>query len=322
MPAESRHRVAVLVLPGVLPLDFGIAVQTFQPDPHYAMAVCADPAAQPIRSTGFGIAPDHGLRAVRTADTVIVPGYADPEQQIHDSTLRALQQAHTSGKRLVSICTGAFALAATGILDGRPATTHWRHADLLQRRHPEVKVNSDALFVDDGDILTSAGVTAGIDLCLHIIRNDRGAAEANARARMLVAPPRREGGQSQFIQQLRPDERAAGLASTRQWMLANLAQPLALDSMARHAHMSRRSFVRRFRQETATSPLAWLTSARLDYARELLETTTVAVDRIGSLTGLGSPAATRATFQRHLGTSPQSYRKLFTHNGTDRLARR
>jgi transcriptional regulator GlxA family with amidase domain len=204
-------------------------------------------------------------------------------------------------------------LAAAGLLEGRPATTHWRWTDELQRRHPEVEVLPNRLFVDDGDILTSAGVTAGIDLCLHLIRRDHGAAAANTRARALVAPPQRQGGQAQFVERLRPAATGDELGPLRDWMVENLALPLDLDTLARRAHMSRRTLTRRFRQETGVPPMSWLADARLDRARELLETTTEPIENIGRLTGLGAPASVRAAFHRRIGTSPQQYRSTFAH---------
>ncbi|WP_405008212.1 helix-turn-helix domain-containing protein [Kitasatospora purpeofusca] len=305
------HRIAVLALPGVLLLDLGIPVQTFGPDPHYRVTVCTDPAAGPVLADGVGLATPAGLEALRDADTVVVPGYQDPEAPVPATALAALRSAHARGARLVSICTGAFTLAAAGLLDGRPATTHWRDAAALQRRYPRIDVRPNLLFVDDGDILTSAGVTAGVDLCLHIIRRDHGAAAANARARALVAPPQRPGGQAQFVERLRPDTRGDELAAVRAWMLDNLALRQSVDELARRAHMSRRTFIRRFQQETDSSPTAWLTAARLDWARELLETTPTPVEQVARLSGLGSPAAFRATFHRHLGTSPAEYRATF-----------
>ncbi|WP_406451346.1 DJ-1/PfpI family protein [Streptomyces sp. NBC_01622] len=314
MRTTSRHRVAVLALPGVLALDFGIPVQTFGEDPHYDVTVCTDPAAGPIRgSGGFELTASTGLEALDDVDTVVVPGYEIPDAAVPGSVLRSLRAVHARGGRIVSICTGAFALAAAGLLDGRPATTHWQEAGRLQRLYPRISVVPNRLFVDDSDILTSAGVTAGIDLCLHIIRRDHGAAAANTRARALVAPPQRAGGQAQFIERLRPATSGTELAPVRDWALANLADHHTLDTLAQRAHMSRRTFVRRFREETGTSPLAWLTGARIDWARELLETTTVTIEQIGHLSGLGGPAALRATFHRYLGTSPQQYRTLFQH---------
>ncbi len=196
------------------------------------------------------------------ADTVIVPGYEDLDATLSAAVLDALRLAHGRGARLVSICTGAFAVAAAGLLDGRPATTHWLWTDELQRRHPLVEVLPNRLFVDDGDILTSAGMTTGIDLCLHLIRRDHGAAAANSAARVLVAPPQRQGGQAQFVERLRAEVTGDQLGPLRDWMLENLALPLDLDTLAGRAHMSRRTLTRRFREETGVAPMAWLTDAR------------------------------------------------------------
>jgi transcriptional regulator GlxA family with amidase domain len=317
MMSADGHRVAVLALPGVLALDLGIPVQAFGNDPRYQVTVCADPSAGPVRSGGFTVTADTGLEALEDAGTVIVPGYANCAVPPSAAVLAALRAARARGARMVSICSGAFALAAAGLLDGRPATTHWQVAGLLRRGYPRIEVLPDRLFVDDGDILTSAGVTAGVDLCLHIIRADYGAAAANDRARALVAPPRRDGGQAQFVDRCLPPASGEDLAAVRDWMLGHLGDHQALDELARRAHMSRRTFIRHFQRETGTSPMAWLTSARVDWARDLLETTAVPVERIGRVTGLGSPAAIRATFHRDLGTSPQQYRALFSHHPGD-----
>ena len=244
---------------------------------------------------------------------MIVPGYEDVDITVSAAVLDALRVARVSGVRLVSICTGAFALAAAGLLDGRPATTHWRWTRELQARYPSVEVLPNRLFVDDGDILTSAGVTAGTDLCLHLIRRDHGAAAANTRARALVAPPQRQGGQAQYVERLLPEASNHDLGPLRDWMLENLALPHDLDTLAGRAHMSRRSLTRRFREETGLSPMRWLADARIDRARELLETTAEPIENIGRLTGLGAPASVRAAFHRHIGTSPQEYRALFGH---------
>ncbi|MET8544001.1 helix-turn-helix domain-containing protein [Kitasatospora sp. NPDC004799] len=311
MSVIEGHRVAVLALPGVLPIDLGIPVQTFGSGPQYRVAVCADPAAGPVHSGGFTVAAPAGLEALEEAGTVVVPGYLDPEQPPPAAALAGIRAAHERGARLVSICTGAFALAAAGLLDGRPATTHWQNAADLQRRYPRIDVRPNLLYVDDGDVLTSAGVTAGVDLCLHVVRRDFGAAAANARARLLVAPPQRPGGQAQFIERFRPPARGEGLAAVRAWMLEHLARRQSVDELARRAHMSRRTFIRRFQQETDTSPMAWLTAARIDWARELLETTATPVEQVARLSGLGSPAAFRAAFHRHVGTAPADYRATF-----------
>ena len=311
MPRTPAHRVAVLALPGVLALELGTAAQIFGRDAHYDLTVCAEGRAVSTPSSGFTISTSAGLEALRRAETVIVPGYEDVNASVSTAVADALRAAHERGARLVSICSGAFALAAAGLLDGRPATTHWRWTAELQRRYPRVDVLPNRLFVDDGDILTSAGVTAGIDLCLHLIRRDHGAAAANTRARALVAPPLRQGGQAQFIERLRPDASGHQLAPLRDWMLEHLALPLDLDTLAEQAHMSRRTLTRRFREETGLAPMAWLAEARLDRARELLETTAEPVESIGRLTGLGAPASVRAAFHRRIGTSPNEYRALF-----------
>jgi transcriptional regulator GlxA family with amidase domain len=313
MQSASPHRVAVVVLPGVIPLEFGTAAQVFGRDPHYDVALCAEGRTAAVAGYGFSINTSAGLGGLRRAQTVIVPGYDNVDSTVSAAVLDALRAAHARGARVVSICTGAFALAAAGLLEGRPATTHWRWTDELQRRHPEVEVLPNRLFVDDGDILTSAGVTAGIDLCLHLIRRDHGAAAANTRARALVAPPQRQGGQAQFVERLRPAATGDELGPLRDWMVENLALPLDLDTLARRAHMSRRTLTRRFRQETGVPPMSWLADARLDRARELLETTTEPIENIGRLTGLGAPASVRAAFHRRIGTSPQQYRSTFAH---------
>jgi transcriptional regulator GlxA family with amidase domain len=311
MASPRRHRVAVLVLPSVIPLELGTATEVFGRDPHYELTVCAEGQLASAPNCGLTITTAAGLEGLKRAQTVIVPGYDAVDATVSTAVLDALRVAHRRGARLVSICTGAFALAAAGLLDGRPATTHWRWTEELQRRHPLVQVLPNRLFVDDGDILTSAGITAGVDLCLHLIRRDHGAAAANTRARALVAPPQRQGGQAQFIERLRPHANGDQLGPLRDWMLQNLALSLDLDTLAAHAHMSRRTLTRRFRDETGVAPMAWLTDARIDRARELLEATAEPVENIGRLTGLGAPASVRAAFHRRIGTSPQQYRALF-----------
>jgi transcriptional regulator GlxA family with amidase domain len=311
MMNDRPHRVAVLALPAVLPLELGTAAQIFGRDPHYRLTVCAEGRSASLPESGLTVNTSAGLEALKRADTAIIPGYEDIDAPISAQVLDAIRAAHARGARLVSICTGAFALAATGLLDDRPATTHWRWTAELQTRYPEVDVLPNRLFVDDGEILTSAGVTAGIDLCLHLIRRDFGSAAANTRARGLVAPPQRQGGQAQFIERLMPHATGEQLGSLREWMLENLARPLDLGTLAMRAHMSRRTLSRRFREETGVSPMAWLADARIDRAREILETTTEPVENIGRLTGLGAPASVRAAFHRRIGISPREYRAVF-----------
>jgi transcriptional regulator GlxA family with amidase domain len=312
MTPKRPHRVAVLGLPSLIPLELGIATEVFGREPHYDVTVCAEGGV--ARGVGgITVTTSAGLNVLREADTVIVPGYEELDATLSAAVLDALRLAHGRGARLVSICTGAFAVAAAGLLDGRHATTHWLWTDELQRRHPLVEVLPNRLFVDDGDILTSAGMTTGIDLCLHLIRRDHGAAAANSAARVLVAPPQRQGGQAQFVERLRAEATGDQLGPLRDWMLENLALPLDLDTLAERAHMSRRTLTRRFREETAVAPMAWLTDARIDRARVLLETTTEPIENIGRLTGLGAPASVRAAFHRRIGTSPKEYRAVFHH---------
>ena len=311
LSTSARHRVVVLSLPTVLSLELGIAAQIFWMDPHYELTVVVHGGSADVSGSSFTVAGNASLEALDTADTVIVPGYADFDAELPVDVLDALRAAHRNGARMVSICSGVFALAAAGLLDGRPATTHWAASDRLRTHYPNIDVQPDRIFVDDGDILTSAGVTAGIDLCLHLIRIDCGAAAANERARALVAPPRRSGDQAQYVDRLRGEPTGDNLASLRQWMLENLSESMTIDVLAAQAHMSRRSLVRHFRTETGTSPMAWLTGARIDRAREVLETTAEPIEQIGRLTGLGSPASVRTVFHKRLGTSPTEYRNLF-----------
>lgn len=302
------HRVALLALPGFYPLELGAAAQIFTRQAGYDLL----PASiAPLPSAGMTVTMTYGLSALEDAGTVIVPGYEDTSTPPPDGVIEALHAAGARGARLVSFCSGAFALAAAGILDGRPATTHWQKVDELRERYPAIDVQPDRLYVDDGDVLTSAGVTACIDLSLHLIRQDHGAAAANDSARALVAPPRRSGGQLQYVDRVRPHPTGRHLDGLREWMSRNLQEALTVDALAGEAHMSRRTFARRFRDETGTSPMAWLTAARIDRARELLETTDEPVERIGRTVGLESPASFRNAFHRHLGTSPQAYRTTF-----------
>ncbi|WP_027927772.1 GlxA family transcriptional regulator [Amycolatopsis benzoatilytica] len=305
------HRVAVLALDGVTPLDLAIPAQIFnaRPETPYEMTLCG--LTRTVSTTaGFGLAPDGGLREVRAADTVIVPGF-EPLVRPPEAVLDVLAQARSRGKRVVSICTGAFALAAAGVLDGLHATTHWRHLDELERDFPGVTVDRDVLYVDEGEVLTSAGVCCGIDLCLHIVRRDLGAVPANQIARGLVAAPHRDGGQAQYVPAPVAAAGEASLSTTRAWALRRLGEPLSLRVLAQHAGVSQRTFMRRFADETGTTPLQWLLNARLGKARELLETTTQSVDEVARNCGLGTAVNLRQHFRRALGTTPTAYRRTF-----------
>jgi transcriptional regulator GlxA family with amidase domain len=316
----GMHRVAVLLLAPVVGFDAVIAPTVFTSasdgdgNPLYDVVTCGLSRAPVAATTGFDLVPAAGPEALAVADTVVIPGTRFPPARV-DGVLTAEASAALAlirpGTRLVSICTGAFVLAAAGLLDGRPATTHWKFADDMRRMHPDVLLDENVLFVDDGDVLTSAGLAAGIDLCLHIIRTDHGAQVANNVAKYCVVPPWRQGGQAQFIDRQVPMSDDMSTASTRQWALQHLDQTLTLHQLARHAGMSPRTFIRRFRQETGKSPGAWVRSRRLDRARELLESRDLPVDEVARLSGLGSGGNLRHHLRRDVGMSPSSYRKVY-----------
>jgi transcriptional regulator GlxA family with amidase domain len=316
-PAMS-HLIAVLALDHVVAFDLGVPPQVFgaaRDDDGkrlYQVRVCG----APLRSTaGFAVVPEHDLSLLRTADTVIVPGVG-AGSTVTDGTIdpdvaAALRAAHGRGARIVSICTGASALAAAGLLDARPAASHWAWADRLRGLYPRVKWDFDVLFWDDGDVLTSAGVGAGVDLCLHIVRGDHGSAVANRAARRCVVPPWRDGGQAQYIERPVPVAAGSGTERTRAWALTRLAEPVGLDEMAAHARMSVRTFTRRFRDETGLSPARWLLQQRLAHARLLLESTDLAVDAVARRAGLGSATALRQHLHAAIGVAPSTYRRTF-----------
>ena len=310
------HRLLALALPHVVAFDLTIPAQVFgdvSERRRYDFNVCAEHAGPVPTTTGFSIEAPLGLTALRAADTVVVPGYG-PLVAPSAPVLDALRAAADRGARIVSVCTGAFALAAAGLLDGRRATTHWLDVADLATRHPLVTVDPDVLFVDDGQVLTSAGVAAGIDLCLHILRLDHGAEVAAQAARRMVVAPYRDGGQAQFLQRPVPPS-GEGLAATCEWALQHLDQPLGVVDLARHAGWSPRTFARRFVQETGTTPLRWLSAQRLLEARRLLETTDLAVDQVAAAGGLGTGANLRLHLARDAGTTPTAYRRLYRGRG-------
>ncbi|MDA2892300.1 helix-turn-helix domain-containing protein [Mycolicibacterium sp. BiH015] len=282
--------------------------------PLYDVVTCGLTRDPVQATTGFAMTPAAGPEALADADTVVIPGTRYPparnDARLDPEVAAALATIRPTA-RTVSICTGAFVLAAAGMLDGRPATTHWQHADALRALYPRVLVDENVLFVDDGDILTSAGLAAGIDLCLHIIRADHGTQVANAVARYCVVPPWREGGQAQFIESQMPAPDFASTSATRRWAGENLAEPLTIRQLAQHAGMSPRTFIRRFREETGQPPGEWVRQRRIDRARELLEGYDLSVDEVARLSGLGSGGNLRHHLRRGLGMSPSSYRKVF-----------
>jgi transcriptional regulator GlxA family with amidase domain len=304
-----KWTVAVLALADVVLFDLATPFQLLGRD--YELTLCATEPGPVQTTSGFPLVALHGLDALAEADTVIVPGFDPQEWPPAPEVLEALQAAHARGARIASICTGAFALAAAGLLDGRRATTHWRYAAQLAELYPQAHIDPDVLYVDDGDLLTSAGVAAGIDLCLHLLRRDHGVGAANKAARQTVVAPHRAGGQAQFIQRAVPPTDDGSLESTRAYALQRLEEPLTVAQLARHACTSERTFNRRFRQETGTTPLRWLHAQRVDHARRLLEASDLPVETVAQRCGFGSAAVLRQHFRRATSTTPTAYRRTF-----------
>ncbi|WP_179956784.1 GlxA family transcriptional regulator [Amycolatopsis anabasis] len=315
------HRVVVLAVAEVVGYDLTIPPQVFGSAADaagrklYDVRICGLDD-QPVRvSAGFSAAFDHGPEALAEADTVIIPGTRAWEPRREGRLSPALSRALgliPSGARIMSICTGAFVLGAAGLLDGRRATTHWAYAEDFRRLYPRVDLDEQVLFVDEGDVLTSAGLAAGLDLCLHVLRADHGSEVANRVARYCVVPPWRDGGQSQFIDRPLPPPGDGSTAATRAWALERLHEPLELARLAEHARMSVRTFSRRFKAETGLSPRAWLTQQRVLHARHLLESTDLPIDRVAAEAGLGSAASLRQHLNSKVGVPPLTYRRTFS----------
>jgi AraC family transcriptional regulator, transcriptional activator FtrA len=312
------HRIAIPVTQGLSLFELAIPCEVFEPGREdfpvpwwYELQLCAVQDG-PVR-TGEGLIFDSplGLDELSRADTVIIPGCADRQRAAPAALLLALRTAYDRGARLASICTGAFTLAAAGLLDGRTVTTHWMHADELTRRWPAVRVEPNVLYTDDGQILTSAGSAAGLDLCLHIVAKDHGTRIANALARRLVVPPHREGGQAQYIQQPVPARPPQSLGSSLDWAREHLELPLTVEDLARQAMMSPRTYARRFRETTGTTPLQWLCAERVRRAQDLLENTGHTIERIAILCGFGSAHQMRTHFTRINRVTPQAYQRTF-----------
>ncbi|TQS20089.1 helix-turn-helix domain-containing protein [Microbispora hainanensis] len=306
--------VALAVTDGMLHFELALAYEVFGADlshvadPWYSLVVCGPGA---VRAGRFRLEPDHGLDRLPRADTVIVPGWADVEVDPPDELVDAVRAAHEAGARVASLCTGAFVLAAAGLLDGRRATTHWAHTRELAARYPQVEVDPDVLYVDNGSVLTSAGKAAAMDLCLHLVRLDHGSSVANTVARRLVVPPHRDGGQAQFVTTPVPAPGNHPLAELFPWVMERLDQPLTVDDLARRARMSPRNLSRHFRSVTGTTPLQWLLVQRIRRAQELLETTDDGIDVIAAATGMGTATTLRRHFNRTVGVPPDTYRRTF-----------
>jgi len=313
---EGRS-VALLAYDGLSMFEFGVACEVFGVDrsagfgvPWYRFAVCAATPSVDVNE-GLRIECRHGLDRLRGADTIIVPPTEFPDR-VPAAVLEALRSAHRRGARLVSLCTGAFVLAAAGLLDGRRVTTHWAHTEELARRHPEIGVDPGVLYIDDGDILTSAGSAASIDLCLHIVREDYGADIASRLARRMVVPPHRDGGQAQYIDvPIRGVDSTDLFADTLAWLEEHLDQQVSVSELAERAAMSRRTFARRFAAGTGTTPYQWLVRQRLQLARRLLETTDWPIDIVAERSGFVTAANLRKHFGRAVRVSPQAYRATF-----------
>ncbi|GAA3127274.1 helix-turn-helix domain-containing protein [Streptosporangium carneum] len=314
----ARRTVSVIAFDGMAPFELGCVVEIFgiaRPEldvPWYELTVCAERPGDLRIVGGFTMRAEHGLDVAAGADTVIVPAVPDVRGQVSPELLATLGAARARGARIVSICSGAFALAAAGLLDEREATTHWRYAGLLQRRFPRVRVNPDVLYVDGDDVLTSAGSAAGLDLLIHLVRKDHGPAVANSVARRLVIPPHREGGQAQFVQApVTPVEDDDAVAAAMAWALGRLAEPITVAAMAGAAHMSQRTFIRHFNRQTGTSPLRWVISQRIAASLALLESSAAPIEEIAAAVGFDSAVTFRHHFARAMRTSPSAYRRTF-----------
>ncbi|MEV0346475.1 helix-turn-helix domain-containing protein [Nonomuraea sp. NPDC050680] len=315
------HRVVVLALPNVIPFELSVPSRIFctahgpGDEPLYQVITCTLDGGPVATAADYTIAVEHDASTLASADTVVIPaaaGFADitGRESLPPELLDALALVRP-GTRVVSICIASFVLAAAGLLDGRPATTHWRHAERFASLFPHVRMDSDVLFVDDGDVLTSAGASAGVDLCLHLVRRDHGSEIANQVARLCIVPPWRDGGQAQYVERPVPEPSAAGTAPTRAWALQHLSTPLQLADLAEHAGMSRRTFTRHFRHEVGQSPGQWLLQQRVELARHLLETTDLPVDRVAEQAGFGTAASLRQHLHASVGVSPHAYRRTF-----------
>jgi AraC family transcriptional activator FtrA len=317
MIRRKRHRVAAAIYDGLLGFEYAIAAELMglvRPGLEktwYEFKPCRVESGELKSSHGFILKPAGGRSDLVHADTVLIPGWRDPQQRPKPAFLNAVIDAYENGARLISICTGAFVLGYAGLLDGRRATTHWLHTDVFKKRFPEVELMVDSLYVHDGRISTSAGSAAGLDLCLSIIRDDFGADVANLVSRRMVAPVHREGGQSQYVKPVVLESDDGDFGPVLDWMGNHLQEPISVEQIARKFAMSLRTFQRRFRNLTGTPPLVWISQQRVAKARNLLEISDLSIDQIAWESGLGSAANLRKHFARHLNVTPSAYRSSF-----------
>ncbi|BBZ30593.1 putative transcription regulator, AraC family protein [Mycolicibacterium madagascariense] len=317
--------VSALVLDGVAPFEFGVVCEVFGIDrsadgvPNFDFKVCGVEPGVPLRtSVGASLTPDHGLDALVGADLVAIP--AITRSDYPDVALAAVREAADGGSIILTVCSGAFVAGAAGLLDGRKCTTHWMHADALAARHPTAQVDRNVLYVDDGNLITSAGTAAGIDACLHLVRRELGSEVTNLIARRMVVPPQRDGGQRQYIDQPIPLRCSEGFAAQLDWILEHLDEPHTVAALAKRASMSARTFARRFVDETGRTPMQWVTDQRVLYARRLLEGTDLDIDRVAEKSGFGTATLLRHHFRRVVGVTPSDYRRRFARGESDRAA--
>ena len=310
--------VSVLALDGLAVFEFGVVCEVFGIDrssdgvPNFDFKVCGPEPGKPLRtSVGATLTPEHGLDDLVGVDLVAIPAIASQNGGYLPEALDAVRRAAETGSIILTVCSGAFVAGAAGLLDGRPCTTHWMHADALAEMYPTAKVDRNVLYVDDGNLITSAGTAAGIDACLHLVRRELGSEVTNKIARRMVVPPQRDGGQRQYIDQPIPVKCSERFAPHLDWILANLDKPHTVTTLARRAHMSGRTFARRFVEETGRTPMQWVTDQRVLYARRMLEETTLDVDAIAERSGFGTATLLRHHFRRIIGVTPSDYRRRF-----------
>ena len=310
--------VSALVLDGLAVFEFGVICEVFGIDrsgdgvPNFDFKVCGPAPGKPLRnSVGATITPDHGLDDLIGADLVAIPAIGSQDGGYLPEALDAVRRAADSGSIILTVCSGAFVAGAAGLLDGRPCTTHWMHADELARMYPTAQVDRNVLFVDDGNLITSAGTAAGIDACLHLVRREMGSEVTNTIARRMVVPPQRDGGQRQYIEQPIPVKCSERFAPHLDWILANLDKPHTVTTLSRRAHMSGRTFARRFVEETGRTPMQWVTDQRVLFARRMLEESNLDIDSIAEQSGFGTATLLRHHFRRIIGVTPSDYRRRF-----------